>query len=86
VATECVQCEQQGGTCPRHGNVIPFRRRPARIQPRRPQLAFIRPERQWTPEETTWNVRGIPRTRAEFGAPAPGDFPGGLPKPPEYPV
>lgn len=43
-------------------------------------------ERELTPEELTWNVRGEPRTRATFAAPHPADFPGGLPVPPECPV
>lgn len=38
-----------------------------------------------TPEQQRWTVRDEPRTRAEFAAPHPGDFPGGLPTPPEYP-
>lgn len=37
-------------------------------------------------EETSWSVRGEPRTRATFGHPHPGDFTGGLPLPGETPV
>jgi hypothetical protein len=36
-------------------------------------------------ELVRWMVRGEPRRREEFGFPHPGDFPGGLPLPPEYP-
>ena len=48
--------------------------------------AVAPPERSLTQEEITWNVRGEPRTRATFGQPHPGDFPGGLPIPPECPI
>jgi hypothetical protein len=43
-------------------------------------------ERELTPEELTWSVRGEPRTRETFSAPHPLDFPGGLPIPPECPT
>lgn len=43
-------------------------------------------ERELTPEELTWSVRGEARTRATFSAPHPLDFPGGLPIPPECPT
>lgn len=43
-------------------------------------------ERELTPEERTWNVRGEPRTRRTFSAPHPLDFPGGLPIPPDCPI
>lgn len=36
-------------------------------------------------EAERWNVRGTPRSRETFGLPHPGDFPGGLPIPPECP-
>lgn len=38
-----------------------------------------------TGEQVRWSVRGEPRTRATFGQPHPGDFPGGLPLPGDYP-
>lgn len=33
-----------------------------------------------------WELRGEPRTRATFGRPHPGDFPGGLPLPGDCPA
>ena len=53
-----------------------------------PQLNLPLPKKNAIPvtqEEITWSVRGEPRTRATFGDPHPGDFPGGLPLPPECP-
>lgn len=44
---------------------------------------LVRVSRQ---ELVTWSVRGEPRTRGHFAGPHPGDFPGGLPLPPDYPV
>ncbi len=37
------------------------------------------------PGDPRWELRGQPRTRATFADPHPGDFPGGLPLPAEYP-
>lgn len=37
------------------------------------------------PPDPMWSVRGEPRSREHFADPHPGDFPGGLPLPPETP-
>lgn len=72
--------------------------RVVRDQPTPGQLRQMFPQLPWsdltipdasgqflTHEETRWSLRGEPRTRATFHLPHPADFPGGLPKPPEYP-
>jgi hypothetical protein len=54
-----------------------------------PQLNLPSP-REWelklTQEETTWSLRGQPRTRQMFADPHPLDFRGGLARPREYPL
>lgn len=50
-----------------------------------PQLARRpQPAPQASQHDPRWELRGQPRTRETFAHPHPGDFPGGLPIPPEY--